>query len=409
MCPIRPAEKRLEDGVKFWEKAYADYFKPERFRLSLQAAIQSFRSVTFVLQAQKSQLPNFDTWYETQQGRMRSDPKMRWLVEARNFIEKQGDLTTRSRFTVTLSNSWEDQPAQEYPLGPEVTAADVAKLIANTIPPARVNEEALLRFDRQWIDSLLPEEEVLSTLIHCYGQLRSVLRSAHDLLAEVEREKCHFHQLPIVSNEHLPRAMLNCDFPRVAWFKLKKNKLVEYERKSVTFSRLDRRAKEVKERYPGAFDGFRPGMTFREECDAYFNMAKQFLVRDGHHVTTAILGFDGTPPQISQLRPADRADQHVLMRELASQCIRLKARYVILVSEAWRSAARARYRHAADDPQRSEALVLHGLHVDGTILHRAVAFSRDPKGIRLAADEKSEGGVPPQLSHVHAALQLAMK
>ena len=403
MCPITPAEHRLNDGVLFWEKAYADYFKPDRFRLSLQSAIQAFRSVTFVLQAQKEKLPGFEPWYAQHQAAMRQNPKMRWLVDARNFIEKQGDLTTSSKFKVTLSNSWMNGPATEFPLGPEVTAADVAKLLANTIAPALINEEALLRFDRQWIDSLLPGEEVLGTLIHCYSCLSAILQDAHSLLPEEEKEKCKFHRRATTITDRLPRAMLSCQFPRVAWFKLRKNKLTEYETKSVTLTwgEIEKRAKT---RYPGVFDGFKAGMTFREECTEYFQVAKRLLVRDGHHVTIAIIGTD-TFPIIYELRPQDRADQHVLMRELASQCLRVKGRSVILISEAWISRALHRYRHAADDPGRSEALVLHAVNSGGTILNFSVPFSREGKKITFGDDETLEGPVPPQLLAVYQALR----
>jgi hypothetical protein len=334
---------------------------------------------------------------------MREDAKMRWLVEARNFIEKQGDLTTSSKFTVTLSNSWADEPPRDFPFAPDVTAADVAKLIANTIPSARINEEALLRFDRQWIDSLLPGEEVLSTLIHCYTRLRAILEDGHSLVPAAEREKCKFHRRVTTTTDRLPRAMLACQFPRVAWFKLNKNKLTEYETKSVTVTRGEIEAR-VKTRYPGAFAGFKPGMTFREECSAYFEVAKQFLVRDGYHVTMAITGTDKFP-LFSRLRPLDRADQHVLMRELASQCVRVKARSVIMISEAWTSRALHRYRHAADDPARSEALVLHGVHADGTILNFTACFSRQAGKIVVGEEEMAEGPLPPQLSAVYQALR----
>src|ERR1039458_683603 len=100
MCPIAPAERRLQDAAAFWKQAYDAYFNPNKFRIGLQAAIQALRSVTFVLQAQKNSIAGFEVWYGPQQEAMRNDPKMRWLVEARNFIEKQGDLSTRSRFTV---------------------------------------------------------------------------------------------------------------------------------------------------------------------------------------------------------------------------------------------------------------------------------------------------------------------
>ncbi len=53
------------------------------------------RSVTFVLQNLRSVVDgefDFDAWYEPHQQSLRNDPLMRYFVEARNELEKQGKL-----------------------------------------------------------------------------------------------------------------------------------------------------------------------------------------------------------------------------------------------------------------------------------------------------------------------------
>ena len=73
----------------------------------MQNVIQSLRSVTFILQSHKAKIPNFVQWYGNYvdekhgkrgewQNRLYADPLMRWIVDARNKIEKQGDLESRS-------------------------------------------------------------------------------------------------------------------------------------------------------------------------------------------------------------------------------------------------------------------------------------------------------------------------
>ena len=102
-CPLAAVDQRLADAHKLWHQAEAAYFDPDGFRLAVQNAIQSLRSVTFILQNHKAVIPNFTQWYgdyvdETRgkrgewQNRLRADPLMRWMVEARNKIEKRGDL-----------------------------------------------------------------------------------------------------------------------------------------------------------------------------------------------------------------------------------------------------------------------------------------------------------------------------
>lgn len=52
------------------------------------------RSVTFVLQNLRSVVrEEFDAWYEPHQESLKNDPLMRYFVEARNELEKQGKLS----------------------------------------------------------------------------------------------------------------------------------------------------------------------------------------------------------------------------------------------------------------------------------------------------------------------------
>jgi hypothetical protein len=49
-----------------------------------------------VLQKEHVAVPDFEPCYAGWQERMKADPVMRWLVDARNQIVKRGDLETRS-------------------------------------------------------------------------------------------------------------------------------------------------------------------------------------------------------------------------------------------------------------------------------------------------------------------------
>ena len=86
----------MEDAHRLWHHALESYFDPEAFRVALQNCIQTLRTVTWLLQNNKRHIPNFDAWYSAWQDKMRADNVMRWLVNSRNKIEKQGDLGTHS-------------------------------------------------------------------------------------------------------------------------------------------------------------------------------------------------------------------------------------------------------------------------------------------------------------------------
>src|SRR5437868_939514 len=95
-CAIAPADRRLRDAFHYWRKMEQAYFEPYEFRVSLNSFIQEARNVTFILQKNKKNVPDFESFYGSWQAGLRQDPIMRWAVESRNRITKQGDLETES-------------------------------------------------------------------------------------------------------------------------------------------------------------------------------------------------------------------------------------------------------------------------------------------------------------------------
>src|SRR5436309_15092466 len=95
-CPIPDTHTRLRQSHTLWHQTQREYGSPDAFCTNLNATIQALRSVTFVLQKEHDAIPDFAPWYDGWRERMKSDPLMKWLVDARNRIEKQGDLKTYS-------------------------------------------------------------------------------------------------------------------------------------------------------------------------------------------------------------------------------------------------------------------------------------------------------------------------
>src|SRR5216684_1845400 len=90
VCPLAAIDKRLADAHTLWHQAEAAYFDPDGFRLAVQNAIQTLRTVTFILQKYKAVITGFEQWYGTKdkpgqwQKRLGVDPLMRWMLNARN-------------------------------------------------------------------------------------------------------------------------------------------------------------------------------------------------------------------------------------------------------------------------------------------------------------------------------------
>jgi hypothetical protein len=59
-CPLAAVDQRLDDLHRLWHQAADAYFDPDAFRV----AIQTTRSVTFILQKNKAIIPDFDRLVE---------------------------------------------------------------------------------------------------------------------------------------------------------------------------------------------------------------------------------------------------------------------------------------------------------------------------------------------------------
>jgi hypothetical protein len=140
------------------------------------------RNVTWVLQKEHAAVPGFEPWYAGWLERMKADPLMKWLVDARNQVVKRGDLETRSTARA-LIRSYGAIAVTEFTAPPfvpaDVIAADLAEF---GIPPLRevVRNASILVVERRWLAKDLPDHELLEALAHCYGILSIIVAEAHE-------------------------------------------------------------------------------------------------------------------------------------------------------------------------------------------------------------------------------------
>jgi hypothetical protein len=93
---IEAVLQRVDETLETARLGLSDLLDSSRSRRmsGLRNLIAFGRSVTFVLQNLRSVVrEEFDAWYEPHQQAMKNDPLMRYFVEARNELEKQGKLS----------------------------------------------------------------------------------------------------------------------------------------------------------------------------------------------------------------------------------------------------------------------------------------------------------------------------
>src|SRR5580658_3136297 len=174
----RAVVSRLLQMRQLWDDTADSYFEPERFQMNLQNCITVSRTVTFILQSNKSTIHDFENWYAAHQEMWRKDPIMVWVKEARNAIEKRGDLETHSQVRAMIVAAYLDGPETQW-LRQALFASpyQIYRSVPKKYLIPHVLENGTLLVERRWIDSGLPDMEVLEALAHVYSQLAEMVVS----------------------------------------------------------------------------------------------------------------------------------------------------------------------------------------------------------------------------------------
>src|SRR4030042_6940058 len=318
-CPLATTEQRLSDCISLWLETKNSYFSPDSFRLNLNNCIQTMRNVTFVLQKTKSQFNNFDDWYNTWQNRMRKDNIMTWLIQARNVIVKEGDLSTSSKLRVAVVENWFTPPYIEIDMHPFVDTEDFIRLLAKHKPNNIDLKVGLLRAERRWVDKQLKEYELLEALSHVFIVLSDLLLDAHENLCyPKDLLKCPWHTQCRLGENRYPDAMKTQEWDRTIWLDLNTGEVLQPA--SFPVRKID--DEELKKHYPDlqhVTKKFKKLSSLEEEAYANFEIAKTMFNTDGYLVPVVILGYPDGHRDIIALQMRDRAEKHLAIRRLAAE------------------------------------------------------------------------------------------
>ncbi|MGX5805554.1 hypothetical protein ACWGS9_30670 [Bradyrhizobium sp. Arg314] len=317
---------RLIQMRQLWIDAAENYFEPKRFLLSLQQCITVGRSVTFVLQAQKGVIKDFDAWYAPHVLKMAGDPIMIWARDARNSIEKRGDLNTLSQVRAEIVASYLDGPATDWmPEALFASPREIFKAVPKKFRIPHIVENGTLVIERRWVDEELPEIEVLEAMAHVYGQLADLVE---DLLRHLGIE------VPSDISDR-PDVMGALAMDRALYLSMRDGSqtgLRYFQREA----KID--GKALKKRYgKGAVNWkiFEKATTFREMAEAYFRQARILMAVDGYHRAFAFLLRGNSVVRIIAADHPDRASRYLLMRDLARLAHIDGADGVMFINEAW--------------------------------------------------------------------------
>jgi hypothetical protein len=300
-CPFEAVHRRLMDAIALWRAARRSYFQPNLFRRNVNNCIQTARSVTWVQQKQRHRIDRFDEWYAGWQRRMGDDPILRWLRDARTYIEKQGDLDTASTMRVTIIDSYLPNAPIEVDVPANLRTQQIAHFLANSDHlPNIVMPNATLRVERRWIDSELRDHELLDAIAHALSFYVDILVDAHGSLAAIDYDGRELAELGKIRST---------DGARVAEIALDTKDSIVLSRRHIGHDR--KTSQLATTRYGIDSRDFNPGDSLESFARAIMERAKQVIAVDKWHALYVWL-FRGNDlvRMISNL-PNDRREKYL--------------------------------------------------------------------------------------------------
>ena len=139
--PIPSTIDKYLEAWYFTQMMVENYHNYYAFRLNLNAFIQAFRNITFMLQSEDNKPENFDIWYGEKQKEMKEDQLLRKFVCVRNLIVKKEMLESKSSIQLGVFRM------RSFKLG-----------LGGEIPPNRNSHDILIEFSKQFTGLFIDNE-----------------------------------------------------------------------------------------------------------------------------------------------------------------------------------------------------------------------------------------------------------
>lgn len=397
-CPLAAVDQRLQDAHRLWHQSEENYFDPDGFRLAAQNTIQTLRTVTFILQNQKRIIPTYERWYSEWQERMRADALLRWMVNARNKIEKQGDLEANSFVRSEIIASYLDEgPGTEVPAHLFDSPAKLLRRIPEEVLRKHVMENGTLRIQRRWIENSLPDYELLDALAIAYGRITELVHDAHRQIG-IPVPKTIRHGtgevFDIAALGWRMPCMIGHEESRSLLISLADGSMLEFKHEAVKIDIAE--AKKVAERYPMNQTEVM-GRDYESEeaiAAAYFELVRSVFLKDGYHLPFLFLFRNRKLVRMFPTSAENQQQKYLLMRSLANEVVRYAADATIMVDESWLAPASdlAPYQRPAELANRKEALVLTLVTKTEEPVQFIAMINRDGDSVTLGKTSISRGG-----------------
>ncbi|MCK9224930.1 MAG: hypothetical protein M0Q02_07580 [Candidatus Muirbacterium halophilum] len=201
--PIPSTQDKFNEADYFLMKMMEHYQNPWEFQFNLNAFIQAFRNITFMLQAEPNKPKEFEEWYLKKQEDMKANKLLRNFVQARNIVVKRSSLSSKSKAQLGL---FRDR-SLKLSIGTEVHPfSDSKQLLQKTqeiMIGSFLDEEHMaigeqLGVERSWIVEEIGEDEVVSLCLEALNYMGNLISEAKELFGLKEEFQNIKLNLPLV-------------------------------------------------------------------------------------------------------------------------------------------------------------------------------------------------------------------
>ena len=366
-----PWERRLKDLSITLKLCHKNYFDPELFRLNLNQFLQTSRTVTFIIQKNKEEIPKFEEWYIRSIEEWKQNKILNWAKDSRNIIEKMGDLEINSIIDVVLITSYleeQDKSLNNIPNQFLFLAIDkVYKYLKSELGYIS-DEEWVIKIERRWVANSLPDEELLWVMNYIYAKQYKICSEAcNHMNSEISKEI----ELPIDMDS------INSDSRQIRYFDADGPGFA-----SLSTLRMEKDPKfkgniELLEKHKERFSGIN---SFSECMDAISKNAVELFENDGYHIPM-VLSFNTEFEVIDYITPwfNRRYEKFVFWREVPQRISFQNPYCVIFITESWLKQMpkdKSKYVPINDLKTTGEMLQIYGITNDGQFLENTFRILR---------------------------------
>jgi hypothetical protein len=310
----KPWERRLKDLAHLLKSCASTYFEPELFRLNLNQFLQTARTVTFIIQKNKHDIHEYDSWYPLNViDKWKNEPLMTWAKNSRNAIEKQGDLEMYSDAKATLLFSYIEEQDVEVITNDQLLGISIKRLVrlAQKKLPSSTLDAAVIKSERRWVANTLKDFELLNALTIIYSRMYDCCKSLGLHVGDtIDKSITTPTNFDSVRDEirHVNYLKLNG---------LNTGKLtydsVTYDANSIPET-LKERARSI---------GTKDGISSTESLvDYYSKVAEITFTEDGYHISM-LMFFDSEYKVIDLVSTSfeDQADKYIFWRSATDRAL----------------------------------------------------------------------------------------